>query len=170
MKISRLRANHIINPIGYELGQPVLSWVISESTGKRQKAARVRLAEDPAMERVVFDSGPDAGISSIAYQIPDFVELLPNTRYYWDVAVEADNGDFGVSEPAFFETPAVMPSLSGEMIISPANLEVCEFFHTVAVDGPVRRARIYVTALGVFELRLNGEKVGEEYLTPYSND
>lgn len=170
MEISRLRANHIKNPVGYELGRPVLSWVVSESTGKRQKAARVRLAEDPAMERVVFDSGPDAGISSIAYQIPDFVELLPDTRYYWDVAVEADNGDFGVSEPAFFETPAVMPSLSGEMITGPANLEVCEFFHTVAVDGPVRRARVYVTALGVFELRLNGEKVGEEYLTPYSND
>ena len=170
MKIRRLKVNHIKNPTGFELGKPVLSWVVSESTGQRQKTARVRLAEDPAMERVVFDSGMDAEISSIAYPLPETVELLPAVRYYWDVAVEVDDGDFGISEQAFFETPAVMPSLSGEMIAPVEEMAVCEFFHTVEVDGPVKRARAYVTALGVFEVRLNGEKVGEEYLTPYSND
>lgn len=33
MKIDRLRVNHIKNPVGYELGRPVLSWVVSGSTG-----------------------------------------------------------------------------------------------------------------------------------------
>lgn len=34
------------------------------------------------------------------------------------------------------------------------------------VDGPVRRARLYATALGVYEPRLNGERVGDAYFAP----
>lgn len=34
------------------------------------------------------------------------------------------------------------------------------------VDQPVRRATVYVTALGTYELRLNGERVGEDILAP----
>ncbi len=170
MKISRMRVDYIRDPIGFELDRPVLSWVAAESTGKRQRAARVRLATDPAMERLAFDSGMDADIDSVAYRLPEGLELSPDTRYYWNVTVEADDGDTGASETAFFETPAVMPALPGEMIAAPADMAVGEFFGNVRVDGPVRRARARVTALGVFELRINGQKAGEEYLTPYSND
>lgn len=170
MKIERLRTNHIKKPIGFALGRPMRSWVVRESAGKRQKTARIRLAADPRMEDILFDSRPDANISSIAYRLPDAVELEPGVRYYWDVSVEADNGDFAISAPAFFEMPVVMRSLPGEMIACAENLDVCEFFHTVNIAGSVKQARAYVTALGVFELRINGEKAGEEYLTPYSND
>ncbi|NUR91207.1 MAG: family 78 glycoside hydrolase catalytic domain, partial [Nonomuraea sp.] len=35
-----------------------------------------------------------------------------------------------------------------------------------AVSSPVRRARLHATALGVYELRLNGHRVGEDHLAP----
>lgn len=35
-----------------------------------------------------------------------------------------------------------------------------------AVEKPVHRARLYATARGIYELYLNGKKVGEEYLAP----
>ena len=37
---------------------------------------------------------------------------------------------------------------------------------TFMVSKPVRRATIYSTALGVYELQLNGARVGTDYLTP----
>ena len=37
---------------------------------------------------------------------------------------------------------------------------------TFTVSKPVRRATIYSTALGVYELQLNGARVGTDYLTP----
>lgn len=37
---------------------------------------------------------------------------------------------------------------------------------TFTVSGRVRRARLYATALGLYELRLNGARVGDELLTP----
>ena len=34
------------------------------------------------------------------------------------------------------------------------------------VDQPVTSARLYVTALGLYEARLNGRRVGDGFLTP----
>lgn len=170
MKITRLKVNHIENPMGFSLGQPVFSWLVEESAGKNQKAARIRVAKDAAMEQIVFDSGMDAAASALAYPLPEEVKLQPATRYYWDVSVEADDGDCGISEVAYFETAAIMPELTGEMIACERELNVCEFFKSATFNRPVKQARAYVTSLGMFEVRINGKKVGEEYLTPYCND
>lgn len=35
-----------------------------------------------------------------------------------------------------------------------------------ALPAPVRRARVYATALGIYELRVNGERVGDRCLSP----
>jgi len=37
---------------------------------------------------------------------------------------------------------------------------------TFSVDGAVRTARAYVTALGLYEMELNGQRVGDQVLTP----
>ena len=34
------------------------------------------------------------------------------------------------------------------------------------VDGPVASARLHVTALGLYEARLNGQRVGDAFLAP----
>src|ERR1035441_6593175 len=38
--------------------------------------------------------------------------------------------------------------------------------HNFDVSRPVKSARLYATALGVYELFLNGQRVGEDVLTP----
>lgn len=38
--------------------------------------------------------------------------------------------------------------------------------HTFAITKPIRRATAYATALGCYELHLNGTKVGNDYFTP----
>ncbi|KKK55043.1 hypothetical protein LCGC14_3078550, partial [marine sediment metagenome] len=40
------------------------------------------------------------------------------------------------------------------------------FRHEFRVEKPVRRARLFVVGLGFYELRLNGEKVGQHVLAP----
>src|SRR5207253_3121769 len=36
----------------------------------------------------------------------------------------------------------------------------------VDLDNPVRSARLYVTALGLYEISINGQRVGEDIFTP----
>jgi alpha-L-rhamnosidase len=38
------------------------------------------------------------------------------------------------------------------------------------LDANIRRARLYITALGAYEARLNGQKIGDGYLAPESTD
>ncbi len=44
------------------------------------------------------------------------------------------------------------------------------FEKEIAPAKEVRRARLYVCGLGLYEAYYNGKKIGEEYLTPYSNN
>ena len=44
------------------------------------------------------------------------------------------------------------------------------FFKKIIPRKPVRSARLYICGLGLYEAAWNGEKIGEEYLTPYCND
>ena len=40
----------------------------------------------------------------------------------------------------------------------------------VKLTKPVRAARLYICGLGLYEAYYNGRRIGEEYLTPYSNN
>lgn len=47
------------------------------------------------------------------------------------------------------------------------SLGPCPFLRkSFSLARPVRRARVYATALGLYELRLNGRRVGDDLLTP----
>ena len=65
MQISKMRVNHIENPLGFATDLLTLSWVVS-STGKKQTGARVEIAADPDFQQILSDSGMREDISGIA--------------------------------------------------------------------------------------------------------
>lgn len=172
MIIRNLKVNHIKNPIGYAIDRPVFSYITDECGGKYQKDARICIAKDPQMEQIVFDSGISEDIDSIAYKLPEYVALEDDTRYYWQVAVTADNGEKAVSDTAFFETAIDTKKLNAKFIACEKHLDVCTFFKSVHIknDVSIKRARLYASALGIYEVEVNDVKVGNEYLAPYTND
>ena len=40
------------------------------------------------------------------------------------------------------------------------------FRHSFPLGGTVRRARLYATAMGIYDVELNGQRVGERYFAP----
>lgn len=80
MIIKHLRTNHLQNPLGFYLEKPVLSWVVSESTGKKQVAAQIKVGLDSDLNNLVFDSGRQTTISSLGYPLD--IQLMPRKRYY----------------------------------------------------------------------------------------
>lgn len=166
MKILRQKTNRIVNPLGFELKQPKLSWTVEDAKGKEQKWARVIVAADDAMENVLFDSGEDAQADSKAYPIN--IELKPRTRYYWNVTVCDELGNTASGEVNWFETGKMDEGFVGKMITPELPYDVCPYIRkTFTLDGAVKRARAYFTGLGIYELYINGKRVGDEYLAPY---
>jgi alpha-L-rhamnosidase len=168
MKVADLKTNHIVNPLGFELGKPHFSYIVTDTQAKKQVAARIVVALDEEMTDIIEDTGKSSDISSLDYELK--AQLKPRTRYYWNVEVFADNGETAKSETAWFETAKMEEGFLGVFITPVMDPDYHPVMKkTIKVEGNVKRARAYVCGLGLFEMQINGKKVGDEHLTPYCN-
>ncbi|KKB73056.1 MULTISPECIES: alpha-L-rhamnosidase [Bacillus] len=168
MKIHQLKTNRITNPLGFLLENPRVSYVVIDTKAQKQSAAQIEVATDKDFTAVIYDSGKRGDIDSLAFELP--IKLEPRTRYYWRVHVWADNGDYAVSEAAWFET-AKMDEEWGAKWITPLLEPTVHpvLVKAFSIDKEVESVRIYASGLGVYEMTVNGEKAGNEFLAPHFN-
>jgi len=175
--VAQLRCEYQTNPIGIDVRQPRLAWQLtSPARGVMQTAYQVRVGAGPDGPWT-WDTGKVTSDASIhvPYEGP---ALASRQRYTWQVRVWATDAagqafESAWSEPAFFEMGLLDPSeWQAEWITpdwdedtsqsQPAPLLRREF----KLDGAVKDARVYVTSLGLYELHINGQRVGDAVLTP----
>jgi alpha-L-rhamnosidase len=170
VKLAHLKTNHVVNPLGYAIGNPVLSWIVEDTADTTQAAAQVMISLDAAFDRLVFDSGRVEGsaIDSLAYRPP--VTLAPRTRYYWKVRVWGET-EAAESETAWFETGKMGEGWQAGWITPDFEDNRTHPILFKAFDLPARpvQARMYISGLGLYHLEINRQKVGDEVLTPYCN-
>ena len=164
MEITHLKVNHLVNPLGYDLGRPTISYVVRNTAAKKQEKAQVLVSLDEDFSSLCYDSGESGDINSTAFPLP--VDLRPETRYYWKARVWADNGEYAESPQAWFET-AKDDRWQADWITpcAPKELQMA-VTKKLTVTRPVKSCRMYMTGLGLYELYINGEKQGEECLLP----
>jgi alpha-L-rhamnosidase len=170
VKITHLKTNHVVNPLGFAIEKPTFSWIVEDTCDKVQTAAQILVSRDGDFEQVIFDSGKvdGTGLDSLAYRPP--IRLTPRTRYFWKVRVwgETESAD---SEPAWFETSKMNEGWQAEWItpdFEDNRIHPILYRH---FDLPSRvvAARVYICGVGLYHFELNGKKVGDEYFTPYCN-
>jgi len=154
------------------MDEAVVSWITSDTQSQKQKAARIIVAADYYMEEILYDSGMAANLDSRAVTLP--ITLSPMARYYWTVTVEGDKGDVATSEVNWFETakmdePWIAKWISPHWDQSGDGCEHPYIRKQLILDKKIIKARAYITGLGIYELNINGNRIGDEYLTPYCN-
>lgn len=165
MKITKLRTNHLENPLGFHLNKIRLSWITESEKDQYQAAARVEIALDSSFQQIVFDSGKKEEINPLSF-MPDF-EPEPRTIYYWRVTVWGNRGSEAVSPAATFETAKMEEPWHGDWIAADLNKEIHPLFRKdFLIPEKVVSARAYVCGLGLYELFVNGQKAGDEFLAP----
>lgn len=169
MKIEHLKINHLINPLGYELEHPTISYVVTQAAGRHQSKARVLLSRQADFSEPEYDSGERTDIESTGFELP--VILEPMTRYYWKVWVTDETGDCAWSEVCWFETAKTVSGNQCEwkaQWITPRlekHVQAVVWKDLELAEQPVR-ARAYMIGLGLYECYLDGEKQGNECLMP----
>lgn len=168
MKITNARINGIENPIGFTYDYLLCSWNVEEAQGKKQINAIIEVSDSEDFSDILYKKEA-ADLKQNGEKLD--VGLKSRTTYYYRVTVTTDAGECVTSDIATFETGKMDEVWTGKWI-GPAKEDT---FHpvlekTFAVEKEVKRARLYMTGVGMFEAYLDGEKVGEEYLTPYIND
>lgn len=164
MKIEHLKINHLTNPLGYDLANPTISYVVTEAAGKRQASAQVQVSLKEDFSEILYDSGECDHVVSTGFELP--VTLAPMTRYYWKVRVTDETGDCAWSEVQWFETAKTV-TWQAKWITPRLEKQVqAAVWQEIEITKPVARARAYAVGLGLYEFYVNGEKQGEECLLP----
>lgn len=176
LKVTGLRTEYAVNPLGIDVRKPRLSWQIqSERRDVLQSAYHIRVAGSEtdlaAGRNLIWDSGKVASPESIQ-QVYGGPDLKSGQMYYWQVRVwDVSGKSSDWSAPAWWETGKlsdwkaswIEPDLTEDPKKSnPAPLLRRRF----TLSGAIRSARAYVTAHGLYEMHLNGRRVGEDLFTP----
>ena len=148
--------------MGLDTHTPVFSWK-TESTKKNtmQHAYRLRVTGGGTE----YDSGAVESEQS-AWVIYAGEPLMPQTVYTATVEITSNHGDTASAELTF-ET-GIFGKLDADFITadSPEKLGCFEVFKKFPLQGKVRKARVYATALGMYMLCINGKRVSDTFFMP----
>ncbi|HOX75601.1 MAG TPA: glycoside hydrolase family 78 protein [Bacteroidales bacterium] len=174
LTVSDLTCEFRINPVGIDVPQPRLSWKIS-GTGNNimQTAYMVRVSADPkfSSSKIVWESGKV--LSDESHLVPyKGSGLRSGQRYFWQVRIWDNKGRSTKWSPAaYWEMGLLSPSDWKAKWIeleddtnrySPSP----HFRKEFTITKPVTKATVYVTSHGLYDLNLNGKRVGDEVMTP----
>jgi alpha-L-rhamnosidase len=187
-----LRCNYLVGPLAIREGPPTFSWSTEADSGVgRQRSYQLLVATDELSldrhEGSAWDSGRRDGTTAgdVRYEGQT---LEPLGRYFWKVRIwTASDTPSPWSAVATFEVgiggteqwtaswvswddqalafePATErgPVDQVQMGLAPVPYVRREF----DVAGGLSSARLYVTARGLYEIRLNGKRVGDGVLAP----
>ena len=167
MNIINLTCDYMDNPIGFDFNRPSLGWVTeSEAVNGVQTAYQIQVSLDDHFTDICRDTGRvESGISA---GIRLDMALSPRTRYIWRARIWDGQGAVSDwSEPAWFETGKYDEPWSGQWI--GWDREFPQLRGDFTIEKPVCAARAYACGVGLYAMFLNGERVGDEYLTPGFN-
>ena len=69
MKIQRMKTNRIVNPLGFDLKTPHVSWTVTDTEAKKQLWARVEVSKTEDFADVIFDTGACKTASSLGVPV-----------------------------------------------------------------------------------------------------
>lgn len=160
MNITDLRVNHLSRPMGFRTDPLYFSWkVTGYGEAKKQDWARIRIYQKDVC---IYDSGCANKGSGLGMQVN--VQLQPRTVYRWTAEVAADTKETAWAE-SVFETGKMDETWQGKWISSAADEPVLCVFQKIFTAEAVKTGRLYISSTVLYEVWLNGQKAGNEYLT-----
>ncbi|ADQ17462.1 alpha-L-rhamnosidase [Leadbetterella byssophila DSM 17132] len=156
-----LRTEHLDSPLGIDVEAPRFTWKVK---GGEQTHFQIWVSTDSL--KWSYTSGKkQEGFPLFAYDGP---QLKPRTKYYWKVQVWTKEGLTAVSSAAQFET-GIMKEWKGHWISDSRDIDLKPapyFRHKFTVKKPIKQARAYIAVGGLYELSLNGQRIGDHFLDP----
>ncbi len=180
---TELRCEYRVNPQGIDEAQPRLTWrITSTARGARQTAYQILVASSAQLlaqnSGDLWDTGKisRSGTVNVVYTGK---KLRSGEPCFWKVCSWNEVGETTWSEPAgwtmgllqtedwkgdyiSFRNPVPVWKDLEKLFLPPAH----QFRKEFSAARTVKRATLYATALGIYELYLNGQRIGDALFAP----
>lgn len=175
LSVGRLRCEYLENPLGIEIAQPRVSWIVeSGDRGEKQTAYQIMVAS--AADELEKGHGDLWDSGEVRSDQTTFIPyggkpLVSRQTCFWKVRSWNKDGKVSPwSEPATWEMGLLeAKDWDGEWIARTTSLDELpapHFRKELVLDGEIKKARAYICGLGYHELSINGKKVGDHLLDP----
>lgn len=168
-----LKCDYIQNPMGIDNPSPRLSWRLQDKRqGAKQTAYQILVGTDSLAvvngQSNIWNSGENKSDKTLITFAGK--QLSPFTRYYWAVNVLDKDSQPSKSEVASFETGMMdIKNWKGAWISDYNDIDYKPapyFRKTFETRKTIKTARAYIAVAGLYELYINGEKIGNHRLDP----
>lgn len=186
-----LRTEGMTDPLGIDTQEPRLSWQLrSDKKNVRQLSYRILAATDTALLSLekgdLWDSGIVASEQNLWIKYAG-KPLGSNRHVYWKVKITAAYENGKTCESAWSRTACFSTGLlsenrwKGQWIgldrvmawdeeTTHSRLSARYLRTEFQIQKEVKRATVFVSGLGLYELYINGKKIGDDVLTPAPTD
>lgn len=175
IKVENLLCNNFSNPIGIAVSTPQFTWQLkSEKRNVLQTAYEIRVGSDwnylKKGKNLIWNTGKISSDQSVHVEYAGN-PLQPATKYFWQVRVWDNYGAHSEwSEPAFFQTALNKNEWTAKWI-SPGFPDSVDqpspmFRKEFSTTKKIKSAALFITAHGLYEAEINGQRVGNYYFTP----
>lgn len=171
-----LKTEYQDRPMGIDETAPRLSWKMkSDWRNVLQQSYQIRVGRDSAAlskgQQLLWDSGEQKNESSVLvpYGGP---ALESSSTYFWQVKLKDNKGHESAWSPIkSWHTSLLKDSdwkaqwvgtTAGDTLAGPSPI----FRKTFTTDQQIKSATLYITAHGMYEARINGKRVGQDYMAP----
>ncbi len=195
LKVSGLQCNYLSNPMGIEGSTPLLSWkILSESSNVNQDAYRILVSDNKQQLEAgtgdVWDSGKVGDHNSLMIKYSGS-DLEAGKTYYWKIKVWDQNGEESnwsevsswqmaignenlanakwIGYEEFDENQRLVPGIPGYgyKLEKEINHPVVPLFRkSFKVKDGLKSAILSLSGIGHYEASVNGEKLGDSFMTP----
>lgn len=175
LRVTDLRVEHMTDPAVVDVTQPRLSWVNEPKDervkGERQTAYRIVVAStEEGLQRGRYDLWDSGRVPSDQSVLVPYGgrALTSGQDCYWRVQTWDVRGKRSKwSKTGHWGMGLLKPSDWQAQWITAAKTDGAPLLRKAfTLKRGVKRAKAFVTAGGFFELYVNGQRVGEDYLVP----
>lgn len=187
IKVESLRCEMLTDPQGIDVATPRLSWKIIAHYQRHvvQTAYEIIVASSPeklaANTGDIWSSGKVSSDQSIHVSYGG-KPLTSRTACYWKIKVFTNKGTTAWSEPAQWTMGLLKPTdwkakwigydkaSPWDSVTQFSRLSARYFRKVFTSPAAVKRATVYIAGLGLYELYINGQKIGDQVLAPNPTD
>ena len=178
--VGDLRCEYLVDPLAVDTSAPRLTWTLdADARGVKQSAYQIIVASSAALLAAhrgdLWDTGRLASRETALIEYRGR-PLVSRQRAFWKVRAWDEAGQasawspvahwaMALRQPADWTARWIGDARPSTDDVSPAMLRR----QFTLASAPVR-AVVYATALGVYELHINGRRVGDQVLAPEFTD